>query len=125
MKTQNLNSSYASPMTFCAYQRDASTMSKKMFDLVSRYPAIDKFGKKYDATIGVGKFLSTKDITRQQLSLVFENIKPKSIFGKIKNYFSPNPPVAMRLKTRATNEEEFLAELANLHTDTLFKIYAK
>lgn len=125
MKTQSINLNYPSSVAFGSFRRDSSTMSKKMFELVTNAPAVKHFGDKYDAQIGIGRFLSTKDILRQQIALVFEDVKPKSLIGRLKNFISAKAPVSMKLKTRATNEEDFISEISNLHSDTLFKIYKK
>ena len=123
MKTQRIN--YATPMAFGALKRDSSTMTKALFNIVSEYPAVKEFGKKYDATLSVSAFYSSKNPSRQQLALTFDDIKPKGFVEKIKQAFSKKVVNAIRVKTHATNEEDFLAEIANQHTDSSFRIYNK
>lgn len=124
MKVQSINANYPSSTTFGAYRRE-NTMSQKMFNVISEYPAVKAFGEKYNANLGVRAFFSKKDTKRQQLALVLENIEPKSFLGKIKHMFTKKPEESIVLKTRATNEDDFMSYIANQHSDSLFNIYNK
>lgn len=123
MKAQSINPMQS--VAFGALRRDSASMSKTLFDAVSETPAVKKFGEKFDATLSIESFYSKKQPLRSQLSLSFEDIKPKSVFEKIKKRFSKNPITSINLKTRATNEDEFVTSLANKDSDSVFKIYNK
>lgn len=123
MKTQPIN--HSTPMAFKGYRRDASTMSKALFDTVKEYPVVKTFGDKFDATMSVRSFGSSKNPLRSQLSLVLEDIKPATLLGKAKSLFVKPRYESIALKTRATNEEDFITEIANQHSNSLFMIYKK
>lgn len=123
MKTQPIN--HSTPMAFKGYRRDASTMSKALFDTVKEYPAVKKFGDRYDAKMSIQSFGRTKNPLKSQLGLVLEDIKPATLLGKARSLFVKPRYESIALKTRATNEEDFITEIANQRSNSLFMIYNK
>lgn len=120
MKIQSVNTS----QSFGMLKRDA-TMTKAMFNVISDAPAVKKFGEKYDATLSVGTFLSSKTPNKVQYSLRFEDIKPKSFVEKVKNMFSKKVTNEVRLKTHATNENDFIDHISEQRSNAVLNIYNK
>ncbi len=121
MKTQSIGVS----TSFGSLKRDPVSMSKSMFEALSQAPAVKKFGKNYDATLSVGSFFSSKEPNKKQLALRFEDIKPKSLTAKVKDFFSKKLHSEVRLKTHADNDKDFVAEVVNKKSNSVLNIYKK
>lgn len=121
MKIQSVTTS----QSFGALKPDTASMTKAMFNTLSQAPAVKKFGKKYDATLSIGTFLSSKDPNKIQYSLRFEDIKPRSFVEKLKSRFSKKVSNELRLKTHATNENDFIDQVSEQRANAVLNIYNK
>lgn len=112
-------------VSFGRLTRDNITMTKDMFKIVSDMPVVKTFGQKFNARVTMDSFLSSRPGNRPQMALTFTNVRPKTLFGKLKALINHNKTESIMLKTRATNIDDFYASLANKPKDALLKIYNK
>ena len=75
-----MRTEYISSQNFGQLHRYRSLMSKELFNQVSQAPCVEKFAKGYSANVFVTKIQSSKQPGTKHLALVFENIKPNTIF---------------------------------------------
>ena len=103
-----------------------SLLSQKIFDGLLETPAVKKFGEKFDATLSVDSFISSKDNKRIQYELNVSDIKskPKNVFDKLFSRFQPSKTEIV-LKTHATTEEDLVERISKMRSNTLFDIYNK
>lgn len=120
-----MRTEYISSQNFGQLHRYRSLMSKELFSQVSQAPCVEKFAKGYSANVFVTKIQSSKQPGTKHLALVFENIKPNTIFTKIKQIFTKNKTKTVTLKTHSENETDFINEITEFSSNSILKIYKK
>ncbi len=99
-------------------------ISKEMYKTIMKTPVVKKFAKRYNATMAIEPFFSSREQHKLQLGLKFYEITPKNIFRRIKNAISSEVTTkTILLKTHAVDEEGLLKSLSKTKSDTLTKIY--
>lgn len=120
MKVASIGSSNL--QSFGALRPDKTSISEGVFKEVINTPVVQKFGKKYNATVGIEKFLSSDNTNKNRFALKFEDIEPRNIFLKLKDFLTGKKYMPIYLKTRAENEKMFLSKLSNMHSDSVMDI---
>ena len=99
-------------------------ISIEMHKRIMKTPVVKKFAKRYNATMSVESFFSSREQHKLQLGLKFYEITPKNIFSRIKNAITGKISTkTILLKTHAVDEEGLLKSLSKTKSDTLVKIY--
>ena len=119
-----MRTEYISSQNFGQLHRYRSLMSKELFNQVSQAPCVEKFAKGYSANVFVTKIQSSKQPGTKHLALVFENIKPNTIFTKIKRIFTKNKTKTVTLKTHSENETDYINEITKFSSNS-FPILTK
>lgn len=104
-------------------KRDVTSVSTELFEHLSEAPAVKNFASKFNATLSVDNFRSSKHTDKVQLALRFEDIKPKTFVQKLKTFFTNNKTESLKWKTHATNEEELAKSIDNLKSETFTNLY--
>ena len=125
MQVQRVQNYNAAP-SFSVFRANCLTMSEDVLKEISKAPAFDTFGKKYNAILSIEPFKSSKDPEKIQLAVTVSNIKEKGILGMLKQLFSSKKvSEGFTLKTHATNEDELIKAVNNRSSNTLFEIMNK
>ena len=112
--------------SFGRLTRDEKTISKELYNAIKETPTVKKFGRKYNATVSLDSFYSSRIPNKTQLGLRFENITPVNIFSKVKNFFRKNFLVkTVLLKTHAVNEQELINSLSKKSANAIINLYKK
>lgn len=88
MKTESIKT--YSPNFGMIYIPRESNMSENLIKAIKRSPAVRKFGRRYNATLGIQHFSSTSVPGRINYGLIFENIKPSNPITALLSLFRGN-----------------------------------
>lgn len=77
MQVQRVQNYNAAP-SFSGFRANGLTMSEDVLKEISKAPAFDTFGKKYNAILSIEPFKSSKDPEKIQLAVTVSNIKEKA-----------------------------------------------
>ena len=106
MKVQPLSND-----NFGAIKPVKGSISKEVYDAVSKSDVLKRFGRDFNAEVSQGSILSTST-GKPRMALKLENIRPVNPFIIIKNIISGKRPVnTIWLKTHAKNENDFIASI--------------
>lgn len=109
-------------VVFNGLSRDVN-VSKPLFDALIQAPTVKKFGEKFNATLSVDTFLSSKN--KVQYAIRIDNIEPNNFWEKLKQRVLDSKVKSVVLKTHATSETELVSSVSKMKSNTLMHIYKK
>lgn len=111
-------------VVFNGLSRDVN-VSKPLFDALIQAPTVKKFGEKFNATLSVDTFLSSKNKNKVQYAIRIDNIEPNNFLEKLKQRVLDSKVKSVVLKTHATSETELVSSVSKMKSNTLMHIYKK
>ena len=110
---------------FGAIKPASGSISKEVYDAISKSDVLKKFGRDFNAEVSQGSILSAST-GKPRMALMLDNIESVNPFIIIKNLISGKRPVkTIWLKTYAKNDNDFIASIYNTNPKRLHEIYNK
>ena len=109
---------------FRAIRPSKGGMPKEIFDRIANSRVIKNFGKDYNAEVSLSNYFSPKE-GKSYYSLILDNIKPTSLFERVKNLITKKQTKEIILKTHTSNDDEFIKYIRSQRSNSLHEIYNK
>ena len=123
MQVQQINNNSTS---FGKFYKDAN-LPQHIFDRLLETPPVKKFGEKYNATLAVDAFFSSRDNKTIQYKLKVTDIekRPRNFLDKILMFIKPEKTNHIELKTHAISEEGVLDSISRKKSSALLELMEK